>query len=83
LLGAHDVTVAGNVITGNVPSAETAFSGGVVVATGIGGTPPTGNEVHGNTVLHNQPDLVWDGSGTGNAFQGNRCGSSVPDGLCG
>jgi len=82
LLGAHDVSVNGNKITGNVPLGETAFSGGVVVATGIGGTPPTGNQIHGNTILGNLPDISWDGSGSGNAFQGNRCASSVPTGLC-
>src|SRR5436190_110449 len=82
LLGAHDVNITGNLITGNVPSGETAFSGGVVVASGIGNTPPTDNQVHGNVVLHNQPDLFWDGTGTGNAFQGNRCESSVPARLC-
>ena len=69
-------------ITGNVPSGDSPVSGGVVVASGIGGTPPTGNQVHGNLVQHNQPDLFRDGSGTGNAFQGNRCDTSIPLGLC-
>ena len=82
LLGATGVTVAGNIITGNVPSAESDLSGGVVVTTGLGGTPPTNNHVHGNRIVHNQPDLFWDGSGTGNAFQGNRCQTSSPPGLC-
>lgn len=82
LLGAHDVNITGNLITGNVPAGETALSGGVVVASGIGNTPPTDNHVHGNVVLHNQPDLFWDGTGTGNAFQANRCESSVPARLC-
>ena len=82
LLGATGVTIAGNRITGNVPSGDTAFSGGVIVGTGIGGTAPTGNQVHGNTLLNNQPDLSWDGTGTGNAFRGNRCQTSSPAGLC-
>jgi nitrous oxidase accessory protein NosD len=82
LLGAAGVRVVGNAITGNVPSGETEFSGGVVVATGLGGTPPTDNHVHGNVILHNQPDLSWDGSGTGNVFNGNRCQTSSPSGLC-
>ena len=82
LLGATGVNVAGNVITGNVPSAESDLSGGVVVTTGIGGSPPTNTHVHGNTILHNQPDLFWDGTGTGNAFQGNLCQTSSPVGLC-
>ena len=82
LLGATGVTLTGNLITGNVPSADTAFQGGVVVTTGLGGTPPTNNHVHGNTILNNEPDLFWDGSGTGNAFQGNRCQTSSQAGLC-
>ena len=82
LLGATAVNVTGNLITGNVPSGESAISGGVVVTSGIGGTLPTGNHVRGNAVFHNQPDLFWDGSGTGNAFQGNLCQTSSPPGLC-
>jgi nitrous oxidase accessory protein NosD len=82
LLGANGVRVVGNAITGNIPSAETEFTGGVVIATGLGGTQPTDNHVHGNVILHNQPDLSWDGSGTGNAFNGNRCQTSSPPGLC-
>jgi parallel beta-helix repeat protein len=82
LLGATGVTVVGNVITGNVPSAGSAFSGGVVVAAGVGGTAPTGNRVRGNVILHNAPDLFWDGTGTGNVLTGNLCGTSVPAGLC-
>src|SRR2546430_727355 len=35
LLGATGVNVAGNVITGNVPSAESDLSGGVIVAKGV------------------------------------------------
>ena len=82
MLGANGVKVVGNVITGNVPSGDSLFSSGVVVASGIGGAPPTGNQVRGNLVPHNQPDLFRDGSGTGNAFQGNRCDTSIPLGLC-
>jgi nitrous oxidase accessory protein NosD len=82
LLGTDGVSLSGNLITGNVPSGESAFSGGVVVTTGIGGTPPTGNQVHGNVILHNQPDLFWDGTGTGNDFKGNVCQTSTPPGLC-
>lgn len=83
LLGANDVTVAGNQVTGNVPGGPTAFSGGVVVVTGVGGTPPSDNVVTHNVVLHNQPDLFWDGTGTGNTFAGNLCQTSDPGGLCG
>jgi hypothetical protein len=36
LLGATGVKVEGNLITGNVPSADTKFSGGVVVTSSLG-----------------------------------------------
>ena len=36
----------------------------------------------GNVVLHNDPDLFWDGSGSGNRFRHNRCRTSDPAGLC-
>src|SRR4029453_16916481 len=39
-LGAHDNRVIGNRITGNVPSGETEFSGGVAVVTDFLGTAP-------------------------------------------
>jgi hypothetical protein len=38
--------------------------------------------VHGNIIRLNQPDLFWDGSGTGNLFQGNVCRTSSPAALC-
>lgn len=82
LSGATNVTIRGNLITGNVPSAESAFSGGVVVVKGDGGTAPTSNRVVKNVILHNQPDLFWDGTGTGNVFKRNACQTSTPPGLC-
>jgi nitrous oxidase accessory protein NosD len=84
LLGATSVKINGNLITGNVPSADTNFSGGVVVTSGLGdpATAPADNQVHGNRILHNDPDLFWDGSGSGNSFRGNLCQTSTPAGLC-
>src|SRR3954454_18230502 len=38
----------------------------------------TRSAVAGNVVLGNQPDLFWDGSGTGNVFHRNRCRTSDP-----
>jgi hypothetical protein len=70
LLGATGVTVAGNTITGNVPGGPTAVQGGVVVMTGLGGTPPTNNKVVGNLIVGNDPDLFWDSAGSGNTFKG-------------
>jgi hypothetical protein len=82
-VGAHDVNVRGNIITDNLPGGDTAFSGGVVVVQGgPEGTAPADNTVKGNIILRNQPDILWDGSGTGNVFQPNLCQTSVPDGLC-
>ena len=74
----------GNYIRDNTPSGAVDFAGGVVVADlGIpGAKPPSGNVVKRNVVLGNQPDIFWDGSGSGNAFDNNLCRTSVPDGLC-
>ena len=82
LVGATGVRITGNAIVGNQPSGETAFQGGVVVVKGDLGTVPTNNHVHGNLIVRNDPDIFWDGSGTGNSFRGNRCDTSVPSGFC-
>ncbi len=85
LLGAREMEVTGNQISGNVPSGPTAVSGGVVVATDpfFGRTiKPRNNSVTGNTFGRNKPDIFWDGSGTGNSFVGNLCNTSVPTRLC-
>jgi parallel beta-helix repeat protein len=82
LWGAHDVDVHGNVVTGNdAGDVETPIAGGVVVASGFGGTPSTGNAVTGNIIVHNAPDIRWDGAGT-NQFARNVCDTSQPEGLC-
>jgi nitrous oxidase accessory protein NosD len=82
IVGAHDNRVMGNRITGNVPSGKTQFSGGVAVVTDFLGAAPQNNLVQGNVVLGNQPDLFWDGTGSGNRFRHNRCRTSDPTGLC-
>jgi len=85
LLGARDMELTGNQISGNVPSGPTPVSGGVVVSTdpfGGGTTKPTNNSVIGNTFGRNKPDIFWDDSGSGNRFLGNLCDSSVPSRLC-
>jgi hypothetical protein len=83
LAGSHDNRVSGNLITDNVPSGPTEFSGGVAVVKDFLATPPQDNHVSGNVLLRNQPDLFWDGSGSGNVFRGNLCRTSDPAGLCG
>jgi parallel beta-helix repeat protein len=85
LLGARDMEVTGNHLSGNVPSGPTRVSGGVVVSTDpfFGGTTkPTNNSVTGNHFGPNRPDIFWDESGSGNRFLGNPCNSSVPSRLC-
>jgi parallel beta-helix repeat protein len=83
IVNGHENTVTGNQITNNVPSGDSAFSGGVVVVDFGGGIEaPFGNRVSGNVILHNQPDIFWDGSGAGNVFVHNVCQTSEPSGLC-
>jgi nitrous oxidase accessory protein NosD len=85
LLGARDMEVTGNHLSGNVPSGPSPVSGGVVVSTDpfFGETiKPTNNSVVGNHFGRNKPDIFWDESGSGNSFLGNLCDSSVPGRLC-
>nr|MBA2714317.1 right-handed parallel beta-helix repeat-containing protein [Rubrobacteraceae bacterium] len=85
LLGATDMEVTANHLSGNVPSGPTAVSGGVVVSTDpyFGGTTkPRNNSVVGNHFGRNKPDIYWDESGSGNRFVGNLCDTSVPSRLC-
>ena len=80
---AHDVSIKGNLIRDNRPSADVPFSGGVVVIKGDpAGTAPSDNTVKFNVALGNSPDLFFDGSGTGNTFSKNVCRTSTPSGLC-
>ncbi len=84
IANAHGNVVSGNLIKNNVPSQPVPFAGGVAIVNA--GTPgaeaPSNNTVQGNVILGNQPDLFWDGTGTGNVLQPNHCQTSTPDGLC-
>ena len=90
LLGASNMEVTANHLSGNVPSGPTPVSGGVVVSTDpyfrgttFGGTQkPTNNTVTANHFGRNKPDIFWDKSGTGNVFRANYCDTSVPTSLC-
>jgi hypothetical protein len=82
LAGVHDSRVSGNLITDNVPSVPSEFSGGVAVVTDFVGTPPQDNVIDRNVILGNHPDLFWDGSGSGNVFRHNLCQTSDPAGRC-
>jgi parallel beta-helix repeat protein len=84
LQGASQSTVLDNVVTGNRPTGPSFVSGGIAV-TGTasrGGNDPVSNLVKGNRLGDNQPDLFYDGSGSGNVFVDNSCETSIPDGLC-
>jgi len=72
LLGADKVNVDDNVITGNVPSEPTAFSGGVVIASGGSGTPPAHDDIHNNLLRGNSPNIFSDGTGIDIRIHGNR-----------
>src|SRR5215211_959218 len=85
LLGARDMEVTANHLSGNVPSGPTRISGGVVVAVNPyrkGDPKPMNNSVIGTHFGRNKPDIFWDKSGSGNRFVGNLCNSSVPSRLC-
>src|SRR5215218_4422983 len=85
LLGAREMEVTANHLSGNVPSGPTAVSGGVVVAVSPyfdGTAKPRNNSVIGNHFGRNKPDIFYDKSGSGNRFIGNLCNSSVPSSLC-
>jgi parallel beta-helix repeat protein len=85
LLGARDMEVTGNRLSGNVPSGPTPVSGGVVVSTDpfFGETiKPRNNSVIGNHFGRNKPDIFWDETGSANSFVGNLCDTSVPSTLC-
>jgi parallel beta-helix repeat protein len=77
LAGAADNVIAANRIIANVPSGDTAFSGGVVLVASA-----SGDLVTGNVILRNDPDLFWDETGAGNVFRHNVCRTSVPTTLC-
>ncbi|MEU1123344.1 right-handed parallel beta-helix repeat-containing protein [Streptomyces sp. NPDC005899] len=82
LTGSERTVVRDNVIRGNVGA--TPLSGGVVLFKSFVGALNTGNTISRNLVRDNMPaDLAdRDTSGTGNAFDGNTCGTSVPAGMC-
>jgi parallel beta-helix repeat protein len=85
LLGARDMEVTANHLSGNIPSGPTRISGGVVVAVDpyVKGAPkPMNNSVIANHFGRNKPDIFWDKSGSANRFVDNLCNTSVPSRLC-
>jgi Right handed beta helix region len=85
LLGTTHANVWGNRVTKNLPTGPTFVSGGIVVHSAgiVGGADPTSNVVTHNFVHDNlSKDLKYDGTGSGNTFPDNDCGTSHPGGLC-
>ena len=87
LVGANDTTVEDNVIRDNGGTGDSIAKGGVVLLSsaavpGLAPIDPTNNVIRDNRLSRNTPDLVYDGSGSGNSFSDNRCSSSTPAGLC-
>lgn len=84
LFGANDTRVTRNLVVGNRPSAPSDYAGGIVVASSrfLGGAKPTDNVVSRNVALLNQPDIRWDGKGSGNRFERNLCARSLPEWIC-
>ena len=84
LLGATRTLVTHNSVAGN--HGKQINSGGIVVASAHAlthGSNPNFDVIARNTALHNHPaDLIWDGTGIGVRFKANRCGTSIPRGLC-
>jgi parallel beta helix pectate lyase-like protein len=85
LAGTDRVVARDNLVTGNHPTGDTLFAGGLVVAStaAFGGADPIDNLVRDNRAHDNDPaELVYDGSGAGNRFVDNDCATSIRDRLC-
>jgi len=85
VLGTHDTNVEDNLIEHNVAAGPSGIpTGGLIVldTTGFGGTTPMNNSVEHNRFNANDPDVFWDGTGSGNDIADNVCMTSVPPGLC-
>jgi nitrous oxidase accessory protein NosD len=84
LLGATRTLVAHNTVAGN--TGKQFNSGGIVVLSAKAiskGSNPNFDTIAYNTAFRNHPaDLIWDGTGIGVHFKGNRCQTSTPAGLC-
>ncbi|MFJ7590216.1 nitrous oxide reductase family maturation protein NosD [Streptomyces sp. NPDC097617] len=81
LTGAEETIVRSNSIRGNVGASP--LSGGILLFKSFVGATNTDNVIQDNVVRDNKPaDLANQGTGTGNRFLNNRCGTSVPAGMC-
>jgi hypothetical protein len=84
LAGASHTVLLGNVVTGNRATGPSPFAGGIVIAStaAFGGSDPRADLIKANVAHDNDPDLFYDGSGSGVVFLHNACQTSVPSGLC-
>jgi parallel beta-helix repeat protein len=85
IAGSDRVTLWRNKVFGNRPSVPASWEGGIVVvsSTEAGGDAPNHNRIVRNVAFGNRPfDVFWDGSGDGNRFRANRCGTSDPPWIC-
>lgn len=83
LLGTKNISLANNTVSGNQGADPPA--GGILVASAKsdGGQNPVGNKVNNNTAKNNAPlDVFYDGTGSGNQFNGNDCTKSQPASIC-
>jgi Multicopper oxidase/Right handed beta helix region len=87
LAGSQHDTISHNLVTDN--RGNTLFSGGIVLITNTLPNPDGSfdvskdNLVARNRLSANEPaDIVTDAASTPNVFVGNRCDTSIPDGLC-
>lgn len=85
LAGAVHSLVDDNNVNNN-SAGGTLVSGGIVLVSVQmidGGSAVIDDTVRDNELRHNVPaDLLYDGSGSGDRFSDNECGSSSPTGLC-
>ena len=84
LLGATHTLVSHNIVRGN--QGHQINSGGIVVASAAssprGRTRATTPSWPTRAFRNRPADLIWDGTGVGNRFRHNHCGTSIPRGLC-
>ncbi len=71
IAGGRRNTVEGNLIQNNRTNRNVAFHGGVVLIRLD--FAPKNNTVTGNTLVRNRPNILTDGSGSGNVVANNDC----------
>ncbi len=80
LADVHDTLVSRNEVRDNRPAGPTFASGGILLVS-VGGPGPTDNVVVHNRLRNNDPDIFWDGSGSGNKVKHNSCHTATPGNL--